>query len=233
MSRSILSWALPLTALALIASPASARRTAIDSTGTTETSGYCDLNGDDCDTGFVLPYYVDFGSGFTNLAFVHGNGILSFGAAIDFSAYADASGDYNLPGTIGAYPGNVFAAALKNSYDPNFFDPDPIRADQNVFLQAGKLEMQGDAILGTWFGCNGPSDCFVNPYTLLMTPQDGGFLVSYGSTSFLAPARFRFDAEPGAVPEPATWAMLIAGFGMVGASMRRRRGAHRSPKLTN
>ena len=27
----------------------------------------------------------------------------------------------------------------------------------------------------------------------------------------------------GAVPEPATWAMLIAGFGLVGAAMRRRR----------
>ena len=27
----------------------------------------------------------------------------------------------------------------------------------------------------------------------------------------------------GEVPEPATWAMLIAGFGMVGATMRRRR----------
>jgi hypothetical protein len=28
----------------------------------------------------------------------------------------------------------------------------------------------------------------------------------------------------GVVPEPATWAMLIAGFGLVGASLRRRRG---------
>ncbi len=27
----------------------------------------------------------------------------------------------------------------------------------------------------------------------------------------------------GAVPEPASWAMLIAGFGLVGATMRRRR----------
>jgi hypothetical protein len=26
-----------------------------------------------------------------------------------------------------------------------------------------------------------------------------------------------------AVPEPATWAMLIAGFGFVGAAARRRR----------
>lgn len=30
---------------------------------------------------------------------------------------------------------------------------------------------------------------------------------------------------PGAIPEPATWAMLIAGFGLVGASLRRRRPA--------
>ena len=29
----------------------------------------------------------------------------------------------------------------------------------------------------------------------------------------------------GAVPEPATWAMLIAGFGLVGASLRRRTAA--------
>ncbi|MBB5684614.1 DVUA0089 family protein [Sphingobium boeckii] len=31
----------------------------------------------------------------------------------------------------------------------------------------------------------------------------------------------------GAVPEPATWAMMIAGFGLVGAGMRRR-----APKVT-
>jgi hypothetical protein len=29
--------------------------------------------------------------------------------------------------------------------------------------------------------------------------------------------------DVGAVPEPATWAMMIGGFGMVGGAMRRRR----------
>ncbi|MBT2186320.1 PEPxxWA-CTERM sorting domain-containing protein [Sphingobium sp. H33] len=29
--------------------------------------------------------------------------------------------------------------------------------------------------------------------------------------------------QPGAVPEPATWAMMIAGFGAVGAVTRRKR----------
>lgn len=33
----------------------------------------------------------------------------------------------------------------------------------------------------------------------------------------------RFDNAAGTVPEPANWAMLIAGFGLTGAVMRRRR----------
>ncbi|MEW5684436.1 MAG: PEPxxWA-CTERM sorting domain-containing protein [Pseudomonadota bacterium] len=31
--------------------------------------------------------------------------------------------------------------------------------------------------------------------------------------------------SPGGVPEPSTWAMMIAGFGLAGAAMRRRRTA--------
>lgn len=33
---------------------------------------------------------------------------------------------------------------------------------------------------------------------------------------------FELDSVAGVVPEPATWAMLIVGMGMVGAAMRRR-----------
>jgi hypothetical protein len=43
---------------------------------------------------------------------------------------------------------------------------------------------------------------------------DGG-LINVGSGPVVQP-------PTGAVPEPATWAMIIAGFGFVGASMRRR-----------
>lgn len=37
------------------------------------------------------------------------------------------------------------------------------------------------------------------------------------------------DPNPGAVPEPATWAMMMLGFGLIGAAMRglRRRGGGR------
>lgn len=34
-----------------------------------------------------------------------------------------------------------------------------------------------------------------------------------------------FDPGGGAVPEPASWALLLTGFGMVGFAARRRRGA--------
>ena len=37
---------------------------------------------------------------------------------------------------------------------------------------------------------------------------------------------FELDTISGAVPEPATWAMLILGMGLTGAMMRRRRGAN-------
>ena len=35
----------------------------------------------------------------------------------------------------------------------------------------------------------------------------------------------RFDPNTGAVPEPAAWAMMIGGFGLVGGAARRRRSA--------
>ena len=39
-----------------------------------------------------------------------------------------------------------------------------------------------------------------------------GFYVEFGGL-----------AQPGAVPEPASWAMMIAGFGLVGGAIRRQR----------
>ncbi len=50
------------------------------------------------------------------------------------------------------------------------------------------------------------------------------------------PSFFRLDnvsvtAVNGAVPEPATWAMMLIGFGAIGASMRRRRKITAAPQF--
>jgi hypothetical protein len=47
---------------------------------------------------------------------------------------------------------------------------------------------------------------------------DGDLSLAYTYDTAIVP-------PPTAVPEPATWAMLIAGFGLTGAALRRRRGA--------
>lgn len=41
-----------------------------------------------------------------------------------------------------------------------------------------------------------------------------------------------FTAVAGAVPEPSTWAMMICGFGLVGASLRRRKTSAGDLKLS-
>jgi hypothetical protein len=38
-------------------------------------------------------------------------------------------------------------------------------------------------------------------------------------------ATVTFDAPTSGVPEPQTWALLVAGFGLIGVSMRRRKSA--------
>lgn len=61
--------------------------------------------------------------------------------------------------------------------------------------------------------------------------QPSGYLFDYGygitsngSDPLAETWVVRGQATPG-IPEPATWAMMIAGFGMVGAGLRRRRHA--------
>jgi hypothetical protein len=53
---------------------------------------------------------------------------------------------------------------------------------------------------------------------LLNITQGSSGFVMYKTSTPLSPPPPQI-----AVPEPASWAMMIAGFGLVGASMRRRK----------
>jgi len=53
----------------------------------------------------------------------------------------------------------------------------------------------------------------------------GGSKDNATSLSIFAKLGDGYNSGAGAVPEPASWAMLIAGFALVGANMRRRRTA--------
>jgi hypothetical protein len=57
--------------------------------------------------------------------------------------------------------------------------------------------------------------------------SDGGAVSGTLST---AGAITAFSVSSAAVPEPSTWLMVIAGFGILGAAMWRRRSAFADPK---
>jgi hypothetical protein len=71
------------------------------------------------------------------------------------------------------------------------------------------------------------TDLAFSRFTLLLGPGSYAFDVTT-QCEVRCPAGFgiRLDTAPlGGVPEPASWVLLIAGFGLTGAVMRRRRAA--------
>lgn len=204
-------------------------------------SGYCDFNGEDCydSSGIVLPYQVSFGgSAFTNRVIVHGNGLLTFAAPIDFSdqAIQDAiSSGVNPP--LAVYDRALISAGQSNT----------LAFDGTGFMQSATLF--ADSATGTinagWFVCGAPTAPGVcphnNPYSLTLTPVSGGFSghfdLSAGApdttdrgyviggvftatgNDFFLPATF--EGLSNAVPEPATWMTMILGLGIIGGALRR------------
>lgn len=63
-----------------------------------------------------------------------------------------------------------------------------------------------------------------------LTTYSNGVAIGGGSSG--PSVGFRTYVDTAGVPEPATWAMLIVGFGLIGGAMRRRISGHRSAPLT-
>ena len=82
--------------------------------------------------------------------------------------------------------------------------------------QQGHVTWSGPQILN--FGNGGQLKVSLNDATF----NSGLFGLDKGA-GHGAPITAKFELVSAAVPEPATWAMMIAGFGMAGAAIRRRR----------
>ena len=93
----------------------------------------------------------------------------------------------------------------------------------------GAGNLLGTLNLAAQFGTNcvgDPGGSFCNftavGVTFAGTAKSINFAGTAGRTGF-DDITFGSDVAGGGVPEPASWAMLIAGFGLVGAAARRRR----------
>lgn len=92
-----------------------------------------------------------------------------------------------------------------------------------------------DINFSAWYDVIGlGGDIFAQDYSqkylgLYYGPQldwvNGGAASAFIRDNFVNETNYAFRWDGGVVPEPATWAMMIAGFGLVGSALRRRNAA--------
>jgi hypothetical protein len=103
-------------------------------------------------------------------------------------------------------------------------------------IEGDSYSLSGDISGSTSFVVGGPLHPTLTPFPEWFDARYGKYmsgLLAAGSYTFSItgdgvgglPAGLWVAATEGAIPEPATWAMMIAGFGLVGFAARRRRTA--------
>jgi hypothetical protein len=146
-------------------------------------------------------------------------------------------------------PTNPLTLAPAGSIDVAFFDPGVSPASNSLLSQPGNAAplsllldsnadsltftagfFDGGSVVGDFYSAAGVlvgSQSFSGSgYTVLSASGLGTFRgVTFRDNTDGAGLRFMnfsYNSVDNAVPEPATWALMIAGFGLAGASMRRR-----------
>jgi hypothetical protein len=229
MNLSFGRYVLPLVAVLAIAAPASAQQTQInldaytdgDLTTATGGSGY-PQNGDPITIGginFDLPVFL--GTGRTG--FESNGSIILLGLSDISKAYTIIN---SFTGTFGANSGQlIFTNMLGQELSFDLIQGTNIRDHFN-----GNFNNQATGLFATQsFGTGVRYD--VQEFAL---PADFSSLASVrlvssgsGGTPILQGLTF-LGVSQGAVPEPATWAMMIGGFGVVGGAMRSARPRQKS-----
>ncbi len=163
-------------------------------------------------------------AGFSNasglkFASYNGGGFYSIGYTIDAAGLYTFTGAF-LSAQIGRGPEGIVYVGGANAG----FGADSVLVTDYSFgtISAYTIDAQGNPIVGTrqdfLSGLSGAEGAVIDPLTgdfLFSTFGGGDRVLVVGG--FVAPT-------PG-VPEPATWAMLLVGFGAVGAAARARKPA--------
>jgi len=226
----------------LTASHADAKRRVIDTDDdnnviTRDLEGYCDFNGEECNSPIPLGYSVDFGAGAVDSFIVYGNGLFSFG-----DTPVNIADIFNFDGSLAFFNASVIAPGLNSYTDFSNLDGD------EVFSQSAEFSFKpNNGLFVHWFECVSTFNCSSH-YSMTLTPGATGLLVEFDyddfpftpisgysikgvgtventlGDSFIIPATFSTTPPVDhSVPEPGNWALMIIGFGFVGAALRRAR----------
>jgi hypothetical protein len=145
------------------------------------------------------------------------------GTAGPYDAFAGTIGAGDFEETLANFGTDLFVISF---LDPSVDDPnDFLTPYVHVIIDASTGEIRFEFIHGQSF-----KDEFGN--VTLALPNTTGTQMGYvlGNEQLLVNSpnteginAFTFPGGGGGVPEPATWAMMLLGFGAVGFSMRRAR----------
>lgn len=127
-----------------------------------------------------------------------------FGSTCDYSGYYDTSG-------VGCGTAKTYDLDLNFAAGSTFTNGDPLSIYGTILLgsQVHAGGFQYDTPAGT-------ASAFIDP-TITLNPLFNSPLYALNIGNAVQPY------TPGAVPEPAAWALLLAGFGAVGGMGRRTR----------
>lgn len=159
------------------------------------------------------------------------NGITNISAVITTSDTLNAVGGYDVTGIEGTTTWGDITALIANPAQPytaNYWPDGHVTID----YQLGS-EWPFDNVLfdngGPWFTENG---ILFQTATAVwnLAIYKGQDYVGISQIGTFSATEWKFPIEvtriaDGGVPEPASWMMMIGGFGLVGASLRRRRDA--------
>ncbi len=126
---------------------------------------------------------------------------------------------------------NPFASARGNGSASFNFDPDVLVFTGGNFSNGGTFAIGGVSGVGSSIQVD-TSDLLQGLQTLTLrgTLNPGGAVA--GGNDFARVGGSLTLTSAGVVPEPATWALFILGFGAIGGALRRRAGKVRVSKAT-
>jgi hypothetical protein len=163
-------------------------------------------------------------------------------AVTDVAPTAIACTGFFAGNLLSGNPGNITAqtnglAPLGLNWDGTFSNVTKINSlsgattvDFSTADQNPLTAIYGDTWVGVHFGAGAPMGANATAFYKLNVGLAGLqtilLNIATGSSGFVV---YKTDTSPPppppTVPEPASWAMMIAGFGLVGAAMRRRKVA--------
>ena len=200
MRRSVLKFLAAATAVAAFASPAMAKNSVVTlPPGSPTTSSLTVVS--PCDLGLPTPDAIACAGYFS--------GNLLNGSAEDIAnqqeAIASLPGDFEFDGDWNALADNTILS-LTNGNQLNFGET-----------------MFGLTIIGAHFGNVAGDAGNVSVFWLFDFGTEGADFVTLDDPTGWSNATLYTTGSPPGVPEPATWAMMLFGFGAAGTALRRSR----------